>query len=208
MEIDRVILVDIGNTYAKIYKNDKVEKVPSEKFDLQEPFFYIAVKNSIKDMLANNPFGKNLEKYIKIKTDYQGMGIDRKVLCSYIDDGVIVDAGSAITVDIMDKGIHKGGFILAGISSLFEAYEKISPVLKVKRKDNLDILKTPQNTSEAVNYGIIAPIISIIKEVSKDKKIYFTGGDGLILYKYFTNALYDEIMIFKAMKKIIKENLC
>ncbi len=208
MADNSTILVDIGNTFAKIYKDGVIKRVASSKFDLQEKFYYICVKNSIKDRLNQNPYAHNLEEFINLKSSYSGLGIDRKVLCSYIDDGVIVDAGSAITVDIMKNKIHKGGFILLGLSFLYKTYGEISPVLKVEKIKEVELKQFPQNTKEAVNYGAIAPIVAILKEISKDKKIYFTGGDGFVISKYFKDSLYDEMMIFKAMKKIIKENLC
>ncbi len=208
MANDTYTFVDIGNTFAKIYKNGVIKKVESSKFDLKEKFYYICVKSSIIERLKQNPFAHSIENFIKIESNYCGLGIDRKVLCNYIDDGVIVDAGSAITVDIMQDKIHQGGFILPGLSFLYKTYEKISPILKVKRINEIDLYKFPQNTKEAVNYGLVAPIVAILKEISKDKKIYFTGGDGFVLSKYFEDSIYDEMMIFEAMKKIIKENLC
>ena len=44
----------------------------------------------------------------------------------------------------------------------------------------------------------------MINEVSRNKKIYFTGGDGKFLSKFFDNALYDDSIIFKGMLKIIE----
>ena len=53
---------------------------------------------------------KRYKEILKFETSYEGLGIDR-LACSFQDNCVIVDAGSAITVDIMEEGIHKGGFI-------------------------------------------------------------------------------------------------
>jgi type III pantothenate kinase len=136
------------------------------------------------------------------------LGVDRKVLCSYIDDGVIVDAGSAITIDVMEKGEHKGGYILLGIKSFFESYENISLALKVQRDESIMIDTLPQNTSQAINSAVIKSIVLMIKDVSKDKKIYFCGGDGKMLSNYFEDAIYKKDLIFDAMKKIIKDSRC
>ena len=52
------------------------------------------------------------------------------VACSFQQNAVIVDAGSAITVDIIENGVHKGGFILLGLRRFMKSYPKISKKLK------------------------------------------------------------------------------
>ena len=56
---------------------------------------------------------------------YPTMGIDRIMVCEAIDDGVIVDAGSAITVDVMSHGVYQGGFISLGLTSSARSIRKI-----------------------------------------------------------------------------------
>ena len=204
MDTDRVRLVDIGNTHAKIYYHESIKVLKAEDFWLEKEFFYISVNHDVNKKLLINRFAKNLEPFISLKTDYKGLGVDRKVLCSYIDDGVIVDAGSAVTVDIMSSGYHKGGFILPGINAFFQTYKSISPALDVKR-ELPDLDKLPQNTTQAINFAVFSSVVRSIKDISKDKKIYFCGGDGKILSSYFENSVYEEDLIFKAMKKIIKD---
>ena len=205
MDATNIKLVDIGNTHAKIYENGKIKYVKSNDFFLDERFFYISVNQKLNKKLEKFENAINLEKYINIKSNYKGLGVDRKILCSYIDDGVIVDAGSAVTVDIVENRYHLGGYIYPGIAELFNSYERISPVLKVSKIDVSDITKLPQNTQEAINFAVIKSLVLFIKDVSKDKKIYFCGGDGKLLSSYFGNSVYEEDLIFKAMKKIIKD---
>ncbi len=205
MDIDRVKLVDFGNTNAKVFFEGKISSVKIEEFDFsQNDFYYINVNEAIKDKLK----GINLEEKFTINSNYKGLGVDRKALCYYIDDGVIVDAGSAITVDVMRDGVHKGGFIYPGLASLYDVYKDISPRLNIKRESFKKSFSLPQNTTSAIEFGIYFPLITAIKEISKDYKIYFCGGDGKELSNYFKNATFDKDLIFKAMKKIIKENIC
>jgi len=205
MDTNKLTLIDFGNTHATIYQNGTITKVKVEEFDFSKSdFYYINVNSSIKDKLK----GTNIESYIKINSNYQGLGVDRKLLCSYISDGVIVDAGSAITVDVMRRGEHKGGFIYPGIRALCESYKNISPLLEIKRDAQMIQNKLPNKTKAAIKFGIFYPIVLAIKEISKDYKIYFCGGDGKELSKYFENSSYHEDLVFKAMKKIIKENIC
>ena len=121
---------------------------------------------------------------------------------------MVVDAGSAITVDVMSKGVHLGGFILPGILSYKESFAKISTTLIFDVDENIDIKKLPKNTDEALNFAIFNSIYLMIRDVLEDKKLYFTGGDGEKLSKNFKRSVYKKDLIFLGMKRAIKEIGC
>jgi len=122
-----LILCDIGNTTYHFLVNGKHkkyfldEKVP--KFD-EELYFVSVNEKGTKRLLKKNPQAKNIKDILKFETIYQGLGIDRAVACSFQQNAVIVDAGSAITVDIIENGVHKGGWIYS--FGLEKIYEKLS----------------------------------------------------------------------------------
>ena len=201
-------LLDVGNTTATFYKNGKIKTIKVKKFKnifKNRKFYYINVNQSLKKRLKKLKNGINLEEYIEEDKLYRGLGVDRFVICKAIKNGVIVDAGSAITVDIVEKNRHIGGFILLGFSAIKNSYREISKVLEYEEKLDIDLNSLPQNTNLALNYGVLKSLILPIKEISKGKTIYFSGGDGEKLSKFFKNSKYDKKLIFKAMKKIIKE---
>lgn len=117
----------------------------------------------------------------------------------------MVDAGSAITVDIMANSMHLGGYILPGITSMLKSYESISQRLKVTLNSQVDLDAFPQKTADAVSYGIIKPIVTLLNGIIKDKNVYFTGGDGEFLSRFFKNAIYDKMLVFRSMQKLINE---
>lgn len=82
-----------------------------KNFRPKEKVYYICVNDAIKSALSSKYNFIDLEPYFEFDTIYQGMGIDRVAACCTIEDGMIVDAGSAITIDIMSGGMHLGGFI-------------------------------------------------------------------------------------------------
>ena len=206
-----LILCDIGNTTYHFFIKDKHkkyfldEKVP--KFD-DEIYFVSVNEKATKKLLKKNPHAKNINKFLKFSTAYQGLGIDRAVACSFQDNCVIVDAGSAITVDIMEEGVHKGGFILLGLQRFKKSYPKISKKLKFDFEKNINLDKIPLRTFDAIQYAMLKSIILPIKEVSLNKNIIFTGGDGEFLSKYFENSTYKKDLIFENMKRIIDANNC
>ncbi len=212
LETDKnMILYDGGNTNTKIYHDGIVSSVSSNSNFLlpNQKFYYINVNRKLKKHFASSPYGINLEPCINLKTSYHGLGIDRKIVCKAISDGVIVDAGSAITVDIMQHSTHLGGFITLGLHSFEQSFANISDSLIFNLDNNIDLSLLPQNTHEALNYATFQAIILSIKAVlKKDQKIYFCGGDGEILSSFFENSEYRKNLVFDGMKQVIKESGC
>lgn len=206
-----LILCDIGNTtYHFLIKGKHKkyfldEKVP--KFD-EEIYFVSVNEKASKKLIKKNPHAKNINKLLNFQTSYQGLGIDRALACSFQDNCVIVDAGSAITVDVMEEGNHKGGFILLGLRRFMKSYPKISKKLKFEFEKEINLDKIPLRTKDAIQYAMLKSIILPIKEVSLNKNIIFTGGDGELLSKYFENSIYKKDLIFENMKRIIDANNC
>jgi type III pantothenate kinase len=193
-----MLLYDVGNTNIKCYKDGKVTIV--DDFS-DEPFYYISVNPKIKEFKK----GINLAPYFKLKTNYKGLGVDRVAVCYAVNDGVVVDAGSAVTVDVMSKGVHKGGFIMVGINGYKESFANISTALKFDLDETIDIEKLPQSTHQALNFATFKSLYLMIKEVSDGKKLYFCGGDGKFVSRYFKDSIYKKDLVFEGMKKVIKE---
>jgi type III pantothenate kinase len=204
-----MLLCDIGNHNVDFYHDGKVWTLSCEEFKdyrASENIYFISVNDSVTNSLGNNDKFINLEPYFQLDTIYQGMGIDRIAACTSVKDGMIVDAGSAITVDIMSNSLHLGGFILAGLSAYEECFANISDKLRFKLNMSVDFEALPQKTTDALSFGVVKPILMILDDTCKDKKIYFTGGDGKFFSKYFKNSVFDRTLIFRGMKKIVEEN--
>ena len=204
-----MLLCDVGNSTVSFYENGKSWSVGINKkniFPKDKKFYYISVNDAITKQLKEYKNALNLEPYFNLDTIYVGLGIDRVAACSAIEDGMIVDAGSAITVDIMSNGIHLGGYIVPGLAAYEKSFASISPKLKKRINPNIDIDTLPQNSVDAISYGVIKPLILSFKDSSKNKRIYFTGGDGKFFSKFFENSIYDKDLVFRGMLKVIKGN--
>ena len=206
-----MILCDIGNTSTKILKDERVENYyKDDKFPkFCDDIFYISVnEKKEKEFLKTNKEAKNIKEFIDFETSYKGMGIDRVVACCFAKNSVIVDAGSAITVDIIENSKHIGGFILLGLNSIKNGYKNISSILEQQLETNINLDNIPLNTKDAISYATLKSIILPIKEICKDRKIIFTGGDGEFLSQFFENCTYKKDLIFENMKRIIDANNC
>lgn len=204
-----MILCDIGNSNVDLYHDGKIWTQSLSEFKSYNPkekVYYICVNDSMAESLKNRKEFINIEKYFDFDSIYQGMGIDRVAACYSIKDGIVVDAGSAITVDIMSAGMHLGGYILPGISAYEKSYKSISSRLDVRVNPNIILDALPQKTEDAISYGIIKSIQLILQDSCSDKTIYFTGGDGKFFSKFFKNSVHDRSLIFRSMLKVIQES--
>ncbi|EAJ7103512.1 type III pantothenate kinase [Campylobacter upsaliensis] len=204
-----MLLCDIGNSSANFLDDNKYFTLNIEQFlefKSEQKIYYINVNERLKNYLSTQNHFINLEPYFTFDTIYQGFGVDRIAACYTISDGVVVDAGSAITVDLVSNFIHLGGFILPGIANYKKIYAHISPRLKSEFNTQISFDAFPQKTSDALSYAVFKGIYLLIKDVAKNEKLYFTGGDGQFLANFFDNAIYDKLLIFRGMKKLISEN--
>ncbi|EAL5740942.1 pantothenate kinase [Campylobacter lari] len=204
-----MLLCDIGNTTASFLNEQKFHSMSIEQFLQYEPtqkVFYINVNPNLEQRLKQNPLFINLAPYFSFDTIYDNLGVDRIAACYTIEDGVVVDAGSAITVDIISNSIHLGGFILPGIESYKKSFSNISSRLKYELNTQINFDAFPQRTVDALSYGVFKSIYLLIKDSAYGKKLYFTGGDGQFLANFFDYAIYDKFLIFRGMKKAVCEN--
>ncbi len=203
-----MIVCDIGNTTVNCYQEGRIWTLSHsafKDFSTKESVYYISVNEAMSAFMKHKSHYIDLEPYFEFDTIYEGMGIDRVAACLGISDGMIVDAGSAITVDIMSGGVHLGGFILPGLEAYAKAYRSISPRLETPINPSISLEMLPQKTSDPISYGVIKPIILMFEATCKDKKIFFTGGDGKVFSKYFNNAIFDRTLVFRGMLKVIKQ---
>jgi len=208
-----MILCDIGNSSFHFYQNGKSFKLSvndslkTTKF--KAPIYFISVnKLATKKLLKKYPNATNIQYLFNLQTKYSSsIGIDRVVASSYIKNAIVVDFGSAITVDVIKNYKHKGGFILPGVDILKQTYPNISKKLKFHFENNINLDKMPNNTNIAINYAITQMIILPIKNVQKkyNLNIIFTGENSKVFLKYFKNYKFEENLIFKNMLKAVQE---
>jgi type III pantothenate kinase len=199
-----LIFCDIGNTNAHLLIKERLHVKSIKEFlklSFDEKVYYICVNDNIKSLLHVRKNFFDLEPYITFDTKYRGMGIDRICACKAVNDGIVVDAGSAITVDIMKNKKHMGGYILPGLTAYNTAYSSISTRLQLDIDKDVKLDKIPKNTKEAISYAAIKSIKLIIKNSAKNRKIYFSGGDGEYLAGFFKNAIYDKMLVLKVLQK-------
>ena len=201
-----MLLCDIGNTSYHFLKEENHYKESVSSFnpsEITQEVFYICVNPKVKNILKDLPNWIDLSLQIDMSRYYETMGIDRIFAIEAISDGVIIDAGSAITVDIVKSGEFLGGFIYPGVNAMSQTYKNISSALDYPFNFELDLNRLPKNSTDAISYGYLK---TLHREVmSHNMNIYLTGGDAKKFATIFPSAELDEAIIFNGMKKIISK---
>lgn len=127
-------------------------------------------------------------------------------------DILVIDAGSAITIDFADTtGTFKGGNISPGVKMRLNALHKFTSRLPLVDKEG----ETPvlgNNTETAIRSGVIRGIcheiegyIDEIKTNHPDVFVFLTGGDEKILINNIKSRIFaDKFLIAKGLNMILE----
>ncbi|MDF1879017.1 type III pantothenate kinase [Sulfurimonas sp. SAG-AH-194-C20] len=201
-----MILCDIGNTSYHFLDEQKDYKKDVETFNalsVDEKVYYISVNSNVNAVLEKLDNWIDLSQFIDRKKYYETMGIDRIFAVEAVTNTVIVDAGSAITVDVVKYGNFEGGFIYPGVDAMRQTYKNISPALDYSFNFDLDLDIMPKNSQDAISYGFLKTLYSEV--MHHELPVVLTGGNAKELHKIFKNASLNETLIFDGMKQIIKK---
>lgn len=205
-----MLLCDVGNTSYHFMDDATTYKKDVNAFDpstVTEKVFYICVNPLVKSILHKLDNWIDLSSHVDMSNYYETMGVDRIFACEAIDEGIVIDAGSAITVDLVKEGKFAGGFIYPGIRAMSQSYKNISSALAYSFNFELDLDKMPKNSQDAISYGYLKTLYCEV--MAHDMELYLTGGDAEKFVLIFPHAKVDETLLFKGMKKIMKKaGLC
>lgn len=221
------LIIDIGNSLTKIAIFDEdviVKKVTTELLsvalinDLKETFPAIeqAILSSVTEVPAEvvKSLNEKLKYFIQfsqltpvpIVNCYESpttLGLDRiaaavgSTVLFPAEDRFIIDAGTAITFDLIDRNDQfLGGNISPGLKTRFRALHEFTGKLPmVEASDQwVEIGKT---TEEAIRAGVqkglifeIDGMIDQIREKWKGCRIILTGGDSFFFETKLKNAIF------------------
>jgi len=143
--------------------------------------------------------GKDLDLPIKVLTDEPDKtGIDRVLNIAAAHEQtemetVVIDAGSAITVDACnDAGEFLGGAIAPGVRMQLDALHERTAALPLVTTEDFKAPDEPfgQNTRQAMLHGVYHGIRGMVKELveayatqmGKWPEVIATGGDAKVLF--------------------------
>ena len=195
---------------------------PTGSFPWQE------LKAEILKIRPHDKFKIVARKNIPLKIDVdspQKVGIDR-LLAAFASvktygnaPMLIVDAGSAITVDVVQNQTFCGGAILPGLTALSETYPKISEKLPLVPLLPISESSYPgKNTKDAIQCGLHWGTIGAIRQFyemfssqKKDIRLVLTGGDADYLLPGLAHVIpsqrieYNEFLVLEGIRQCFNE---
>lgn len=236
------LLIDIGNTRIKWQYRD-AEKIILSNSILVESFMDIDLTEikSLKKVVVSNvnhsvvldKLKENLSRFdcpiievnsdsnsdlINDYTDSLTLGVDRWLTAlgawnAYGEDLIVINAGTAITVDLIQKDKKnyphfRGGMILPGIAISLGILNNSTNLIDTEIGNSV---YPSLNTKDAVTTGILTSIQGAVnlvcKKLPSNLPILLTGGDANLIYeqseedwksriKLESNLIFDGLMYY------------
>lgn len=216
-------IIDSGNTNLKVSEFSPTGEIKKKYYissldDLNINESSKALFCSVNEILNNEQPNiidfNTIKNSLDFKTDYsKTLGNDRMALVYGIsklfndDTFVAVDAGSFITIDIVNDGKHRGGFIYPGLQTFLKSYDLHGKNLPKLESIEMATKSIATNTDEAIAIAASFYIESVKKHILsfEIENIYLTGGD-LELFE-IGSAKKDKDLLEKALHSILLENI-
>ncbi len=128
-------------------------------------------------------------------------------------DCVIVDFGTAITIDLVEDGVFRGGNISPGMTTRFRALHDYTRRLPECEPTD-EILTVGRSTREAIEQGVMQGVVNEIEgyiqrfmHLNAKLSLIFTGGDAKYFVKRIKNAKFAKCnLVFCGLNRILEYN--
>lgn len=139
------------------------------------------------------------------------LGVDRwlallALWCRLKKGFVLVDSGTALTLDVVDNGgQHLGGYILPGLAlqrrALLDASERLDKLVSTEPKYQVEL---GRDTSEAIDQGIFASAVALIEKLMKNAELssdclVFTGGSAAQLQQAMNQSHLEDDLVMQGL---------
>ncbi len=129
-------------------------------------------------------------------------------------DLLVIDAGSAVTIDLVSGGVFRGGSISPGLSMRFRALHEQSGRLPLVEKRS-DFTFPGRTTEDAIAGGVIMGMayeiieyIRTFENMHQNLVTLITGGDGALLEPLTDGrAVYHPDLVTEGMNYILETNV-
>jgi len=237
------LIIDIGNTLVKIgaIKDNHIFEIHShpepeipvlKDFHNKYPLLKGAIISSVREIpiefmdylnrhfstcvILNSLTPIPLENMYKTK---ETLGCDRIAACVGANalypntPLLVIDAGTAITFDMVDDDKYIGGTISPGLSMRFRALHAYTGKLPhLQKNENYHLIGSHTNDAiiSGVQNGIIFEIdgyISHLRVKYPDLKVILTGGDALFFDKKLKSTIFvHPTILLTGLNRILDYN--
>ena len=128
-------------------------------------------------------------------------------------DCLVVDFGTAITIDLVEGGVYRGGNISPGVRTRFRALHDYTGRLPECSATD-EIVEYGTSTSQAIEQGVMQGItyeiegyISHFSAQNVKISLIFTGGDAKYFVKRIKNAIFAKCeLVICGLNRILEYN--
>ena len=202
-----LITIDQGNTNPHVgvfVGNDLTKTVALNDFDSKLFNDHYVVLSSVgkKSNLPELPKLVDIESLwdnhlfagMTVNYSKEKLGRDRLYQLAYLyhekvlknqKPTLLIDAGTFITIDILNAEGYQGGVILPGLSSLASLYPQGEQLPLVDASEFLEFKETHHDTISAITGGVQHMILGAIRSLSlENQNIFLTGGLSIFVEKW------------------------
>jgi type III pantothenate kinase len=229
---DRILFLDCGNSRCKYRMGEQ----SGAWQDLQEALSAIDQWRPERVLIATvSAFGANLLASLEasrrhsvsrmlVRNGWQGVsigypdpslyGIDRWLTLVAVrsreENVIIVDAGTALSIDALDSaGHHLGGYILPGLALMRRAL--VNDTFALPEVDSSQRVTPGHNTADAIANGAVLALsaavsASVVQYDLDPYRLIWTGGDASLLAAHTLPAgEYWKDLVIDGMKTLYKD---
>lgn len=236
------LIIDVGNTRVKaaVYEKDSLkELIVFQKTEIISELKKIFKKNKISSSIVSavatlsdenlkklhdflNLMELNHETKVPFRNKYKTpttLGVDRIALAAYAaseypnKNVLVIDAGTCITFDFVNKGTYLGGAISPGLKMRYKSLDNYTsklPLLETKEPEDF----IGDNTNNCIHSGVVNGIVNEIdgvinqyKTKYQDLTVVLTGGDTNFLAKQLKNHIFaNPNLVLEGLHKILIYN--
>jgi len=243
MEKKLNLVVDMGNTLTKIAVIDSNNRVVAQwskpQVSEEELATITAEYAPARAIVASTRGGEEqLCEALRQRVDYvlcmspqtavpigidyatpQTLGADRVALAVGAvklygaEDMLLVDFGTAITIDVVEGGVFRGGNISLGVGSRFRALHEYTAHLPLCEAAEVSA-RLGESTRTAIEQGVMRGVLYEIEGYVRDfraknpqMRIIFSGGDAKCFVNRIKNAIFANCnMMYIGLNAILEYN--
>lgn len=185
--------VRIGSVAGRAADSELADVVRQE-FGIKPRFYYSPKRGEGLTNAYLEPAKLGVDRWLAIVEAWHRAGA-----------AIVVDCGSAITLDVVDRsGGHGGGYIVPGLRMLEQSLVSGTGSVRIETPTHYE-LTAGVSTTECVHNGVLLMSVAFITDavvalqrgVQDTCSIFMTGGDAAILHPHMTHQveLLPEIVL-------------
>ena len=183
---------------------------------------YAAVVNQAHYVLLQEQAERQAFEVVKLENkpfrcetncNLQQLGGDRLAaieayLAEYRDKtGVVVDFGSATTIDVLEENFHFGGYILPGLETSLHALADYTELPRLTRNAIAQARPAAATqTAPAIASGILHSQVEYVRSLAAwlgTETIVISGGLGKYASPFLNTAIYDPLLVAKGIRALV-----